>query len=183
MWYGHHPFFLFLIPGLISEKFEKEQVKKQMREEQDLQRQSHLQNTNEDKIKSDLDEWRKIHKESKKKGKMYFRLLGLSLLFFFISLLGGEGSLVVQIFLIPGVFGLIFFGFKSLPYAAEIEDSSNAICILEGELRRRGRVIPDDGPPRRRRNGQDVCSANYAEPKIQMSEYNEYLGSGKDLGS
>ena len=168
MWYGHHPFFLFLIPGLIGEKFEKEQVKKQMREEKALQEAIELQNKEAREIRCRLSNWKESHEQTRKKAKPHFRRLGISTFILLVSLCVGELPAILAILCSLSVVGIIVFGVISFAYYSELENSSSVICQLEDELKRRTKL-------------NSSYPENYTDSKIQMSEYNEYLGSGKDL--
>jgi hypothetical protein len=137
MWYGHHPFFLFLIPGLINERLERKHAQKEIQEEQAIQKELKLRGTNEQDVKSRLRKCRVYHEQKSKEAMPDFRKLGISTFFFFICLLVEEGSIVLIIFLLPSIIGMIIFGIKSLCHYSELERVSDSIWQLENELKRR----------------------------------------------
>lgn len=137
MWYGHHPFFLFLIPGLIGEKIQKKSISKQRQEEKAIERAIELQNKKEKDINIGLKSLREHYAQTSKDAKPHFIRLGISTLVFFIFLFVRDVPSVFVALAFLSVVGIIVFGIISFVYYVDLENISNNICVLEEELKRR----------------------------------------------
>ena len=159
MWYGHHPFFLFLIPSLIGEKIQEHSVKKKIQEEQAIEQAIKLQNTEEQSVSERLERLKEYYKQLSKEAKPHFLRLGVSTLVLFVSLLVEDVPAILAVLAFLSVIGVVVFGVTSFVYYVNLENISSNICALEDELKRRKR---------------GHCNS---EQMFSFDHYNQYLNT------
>ena len=143
MWFGHHPFFLFLIPEIINDKLKKRHVEKQIKAEQNLLEDIRVQHTNNDELNTELKKWKRIHERNIKTGMPFIFGFFVSIFVLFICLLA-EKSVVTDLLIIPSIAGALILGFIVSYCAPYLIQSGESVSRLELEIKRRKNITENE---------------------------------------